>query len=319
VRILAIRLARFGDIVLLLPALTLLKERLPGCHLTFLTDVRWASLAALSTAVDEVITLDRVALRNDRFWRSGAKIWQLLSDLRRRKFDAVIDCHGFRETNLLAWWTGAPRRLGLRRFDQSFLAFCFNLPPVMEDKTVHVSEMFRRIVRHFAPSSTDTPEHPAFVIPADDLQWVNENLPDPPFAVLYVDAPVKERMWPLVRFAALANHLVTNLNVSVVVIGGLHPISTEFPEGIRVLSQLPVSRLAAAVASARLLVSNDTGPMHLGPLLGTPTVGIFSVGLPEHFRPTGIRDRYVQGNPIEKVEVDEVIRVVNEVWTMCGR
>jgi ADP-heptose:LPS heptosyltransferase len=319
VRILAIRLARFGDIVLLLPALTLIKTRLPDSHLTFLTDARWGPLAAMCPAIDEVMTIDRIGMRDGSLWRSAPKIWQLLRDLRRQRFDAVIDCHGFRETNLLTWWTRAPQRLGLRRFDQSFFPFCFNLPPVLEDKNLHVSEMFLRVARTFAPSSIEASTQPQLIIPEDELQWTKENLPAQPYAVMYVGAPVPERRWPLDRFAILADHFVAKLGASVVIVGGSGHLSGKFPPGVRVLTDLAIPRLAATIASARVLVSNDTGPMHLGPALEIPTVGIFSVGLPVHFRPTGVRDRYVRGNPIEEVDVEEVMRLASELWIASDR
>jgi ADP-heptose:LPS heptosyltransferase len=88
---------------------------------------------------------------------------------------------------------------------------------------------------------------------------------------------------------------------------------------VQIFSALSISRLAAVIASAGMMVSNDTGPMHLGPAFGVPTIGIFSVGIPTHFRPTGVRDRFVQGNPIEKVGVDEVVRAVDQVWSSIDR
>ena len=313
-RILAIRLARFGDIVLLLPALTLIKTRLPDSHLTFLTDDRWGPIAAMCPAIDEVMTIDRIHMRDGSLWHSASRIWRLLGDLRRQRFDAVIDCHGFRETNLLTWWTRAPQRLGLRRFDQSFLPFCFNLPSVLEDKNLHVSEMFLRLACTFAPSSVEAPTQPSLVIPKEELAWAKENLPAPTYALMFVDAPVPERRWPLDRFAALADHFVAKLGASVVIVGISEHISGKFPPGVPVLTDLTIPRLAATIASARMLVSNDTGPMHLGPALGIPTVAIFSVGLPVHFRPTGVLDRCVRGNPIEEVDVEEVMRVASELW-----
>src|SRR4030095_12692355 len=59
VRSLAIRFARFGDIVLLLPALNLLKARLPDSNLTFLTDSRWRDLAAMCPAIHQVFSSQR--------------------------------------------------------------------------------------------------------------------------------------------------------------------------------------------------------------------------------------------------------------------
>ena len=318
-RILAIRLARFGDIVLLLPAMTLLKARLPASHLTLLTDVRWAPLAAMCPAIDEVVTIDRIGMRDGSYWRAMPAICRLLADLRRRAFDATIDFHGFRETNLLAWCTGARQRLGLKRFDQSFFRFCFNLPPVLEDKSLHVSEVFLSIVRSFAPAALDASRKPLLAIPQDAANWVKENLRSAPFVVLYVDAPVKERIWPLDRFVTLADRIIADFRAAVVVVAGSGRTLPTFSAGVQVFSDLSIARLAAVIAAARMLVSNDTGPMHMGPALGTPTVGIFSVGVPTHFRPTGPWDRYVQGNPIERVEVTEVIGAINEVWTASDR
>ncbi|HLQ75831.1 MAG TPA: hypothetical protein VK210_00660, partial [Terriglobia bacterium] len=63
-----------------------------------------------------------------------------------------------------------------------------------------------------------------------------------------------------------------------------------------------------------LWISNDTGPLHLGPILGVPTLGLFSIGLSEHFRPTGTQDRFVQGDPIETIAVEKVIGSVEELW-----
>jgi ADP-heptose:LPS heptosyltransferase len=207
----------------------------------------------------------------------------------------------------------------LKRFDQSFFSFCFNLPPVLEDKSLHVSEVFLGMVRSFAPASVDGPLPPPLVIPQDAATWAKENLPPTPFVVLYVDAPVKERIWPLARFVSLADRIIASLHASVVVVADSGRVLPSFSAGVQVFSDLSISRLSAAIASARMLVSNDTGPMHLGPALGTPTVGIFSVGVPTHFRPTGTRDRYVQGNPIERIEVDEVIGAVNQVWAANDR
>jgi len=315
VKILAIRLARFGDIVLLLPALNALKAQMPGSSLTFLTDERWGDLASMCPAVDEVITMDRLGMRDGSTWGAVRGIWRMTQGLRRRKFDLAIDCHGFRETNLIAWRSGATRRLGLKRFDQSFLNFCFNLPPVKEDKSLHVSQMFLRLVQGIAPSaSLSAVTSPALVIPPAALAWAKENLPASPYAVLNIDAPVPERVWPEDRFAALAQQIVRDLGTSVVVISGSRRVSQNFGEGVRTLSGLSIPNLAATIGSARMLVSNDTGPMHLGPALRVPTLGLFSVGIPQHFCPTGPHDRIVYKNPIEQITVGEVVDAVKGLW-----
>jgi ADP-heptose:LPS heptosyltransferase len=272
-------------------------------------------------AIDDILSIDRIGMRDGRMAPAVAQIFRLVAELRRRKFDSAVDCHGFRETNLLSWLSGAPYRLGLKRFDQSFLGFCFNQPPVIEDKTLHASESFLRIAERLAPATIRTPasRDRTLVIPAEEERWAMDHLPPSPFVALFVDAPVPERVWPLNRFAALADYITNSLGGSVVVLGASGEVSRIFNDRVCVLSNLSIARLAAVIARAVLLVSNDTGPMHLGPALQIPTLGIFSVGLPEHFRPMGPRDRYVQGNPIETVSLREVIDAADQIWRTSGR
>jgi heptosyltransferase-2 len=263
-------------------------------------------------AIDDIITVDRIDMRDGPPWRAIGRIGKLMADVRRRRFDVALDCHGFRETSLLAWWTRAPQRWGLKRFDQPFLGLCFNRPPVLEDKSVHASQSFVRLVSSFVGLPEKVETLPPLVIPEEALGWAQRTLPRSSPVVLFVDAPVPARLWPLERFAALAEHIVGNLRTPVVMVAQ-RPQKLE-RQDVQVLSGLSIPRLAAVVARARLLVSNDTGPMHLGPALRIPTLGIFSVGIPTHFRPTGPLDQYVQGNPIDTIGVDTVAAIVDQIW-----
>jgi heptosyltransferase III len=319
VNILAIRLARFGDLVLLLPALTALKSGTPGSRITFLTDHRLAPLAEMCPAIDDIIAVNRIAMRDGGRLASLKSMRRLLRDVRQRRFDLAIDFHGFRETNILTWLSGSRKRLGLKRFDQSFLKFCFNLPPVLEDKTIHASEMFMRVVEQYRLDRS--PESPSMVVPETSQLWVNSSLGSRPFAGLYVDAPTSKRIWPSESFAALADYLVERCGLDVVVISGpegsplLQRIQdrSKFGKNIRGFSTLTIPQLAAVAQAAQIWISNDTGPMHLGPILGVPTLGLFSIGLPEHFRPMGPNDRFIRASPIERITVEEVIENVDKM------
>lgn len=320
-KVLAIRLARFGDTVLLLPALNRLKERLPGCHLTLLTDSRLESLARLSPAVDDVIAVDRVSMRDGGRLAALRGMFRLVGDIRRRRFDLVIDFHGFRETNLIALVSGARRRLGLRRFDQPFWKFCFNLPPVLEQKSLHAGAMFLKVVEALGSGESGA-LGPGLEVPEAGRRWSRERLGAEPYAVLYVDAPVPQRRWPTGGFAEVGDYLAEHSGLRTVIVSGQNPDlaaavvdSMKHREAAVVLSGLSVPQLAAVIQSADLLVANDTGPMHLGPAFGVPTVALFSVGLPEHFRPTGIRDEVVKENPIERILASDVVAAVDRIRT----
>lgn len=322
-KILAIRFARLGDVLLLLPALGSLKERFPNSRLVFLTGHRCAPIAEMCPFIDEVIAVDRLAMRDGPLLTALGSMNRLVREIRQRHFDIVIDFHSFRETNLLTWLSGAPIRIGMKRQGAAYWAFCFNQPPVAEDKRIHVSEMFQRIVEGVPSPQSRRPAAGT----GNLLLRIPEVRPKERTLVLYVDAPVPDRIWPPERFAAIADFAIERLNAEVVAVagsGGARLAATvqnasRYPEQIKVSSELTLPELAAVIASARLLVSNDTGPMHIGPAVGVLTLGLFSAGYPEHFRPIGAGDRYLRDNPIDKIEVADVIANVSEMWAIAGR
>jgi ADP-heptose:LPS heptosyltransferase len=346
VNILAIRFARLGDVVLLLPALSSLKRAFPESRLTLLTGHRCAPIADLCPAIDEVLAVNRVAIRDGPVSVAFRDIAGLVRDVRRRRFDLAIDFHSFRETNLLTWLSGAGVRIGMKRYNAPYLRFCFNRPPILEDKSLHVAEMFGKVVEGIPspsgrgqgeglkstqilqPSPRPLPEgegdlsNRQLVIPANLTQWADQISPNKLRLALYIDAPVSERIWPPERFAALADFAIERLGALPIVISGkqgqdlakrVQRVSRN-PDRVAVFTDISVPQMAALIASARLFVSNDTGPMHIGPAVAVRTLGLFSVGYPEHFRPIGPHDRFLRANPIEKIETKDVIAVVDEMW-----
>ena len=323
VKILAIRFARLGDVLLLLPALGSLKERFPDSQLTLLTGHRCAPIAEMCPFIDEVIAVDRIAMRDGSTWTALRSMNRLVRGIRRRHFDIVIDFHSFRETNLLTWLSRAPIRIGMKRHRAAYWGFCFNQPPVVEDKGIHVSEMFQRVVESVPPPA----QAHAFAAGQRNVVLRIPEVRQEDKLVLYVDAPVQDRIWPPERFAAVADFAIEKFNAEVVAVAGSGGTvlaakvcnASRHPGRITVFTELALPELAEVIASARLFVSNDTGPMHIGPAVGVPTLGLFSVGYPEHFRPLGRGDRYLRQNPIGRIEVEEVIANVSEMWAIAGR
>jgi heptosyltransferase-2 len=330
VKILAIRFARLGDVILLLPALVSLKEKFPTSELTFLTGHRCAPAAEMCPSIDHVLSVDRVAMRDGPVWRALCEMAVLVREVRSRQFDMVVDFHSFGETNLLAWLSNAPVRVALKRYQAPYLGFCFNHPPVLEDKGIHVAEMFQKVVNSLPVngSSFESVSSPS-VPPPQTLTFGKLSLvkANTPTLALFVGAPVPERIWPPERFAAVSDFAVEKLAASVIVISSKDRVdlaskvlsASRHPERLSMFTDLTLPELARVIASAHLLVSNDTGPMHIGPAVGVRTLGLFSVGYPEHFRPIGLEDRYLRGNPIEQIEVEDVVGAVEAMWATACR
>ena len=316
---------RLGDVVLLLPALAQLKAAFPQSRLTLLTDDRCAPLAKLCPALDEVIGVDRLQMRDGSAVAALKTMKMLVRDIRKRRFDLVIDFLSFRETNLLAWLSGAPYRLGMKRFDRAYLKFCFNMPPVAEDKQLHVAEMFQRIVASVTNGRKTTSSAP-LVLPDTVRNWATQSGPSGPFLAMYVGAPVVVRRWPAESFARVADFAIQELKTPVAVLAGPSEAAIarqvrelcRYPAEVSVFDDLSVVELAAIIGRCHLLLSNDTGSMHIGPLFGVPTLGLFSVGFPEHYRPLGPESRFVRANRIEEISTETVIRNLKDMWRNSG-
>jgi ADP-heptose:LPS heptosyltransferase len=211
--------------------------------------------------------------------------------------------------------------MGMKRYKAPYLKFCFNRPPVIEDKHLHVAEMFHKIVDGVSSASTWNGSHTGRTLGRLVVEKAKI-----PTLVLFVDAPVVERIWPPERFAQVADFAIEKLGAAVIVIS-----SSQSPKlakkvqnasrhagSLSLFTDLALQQLASVIASAHLFISNDTGPMHIGPATGVPTLGLFSVGYPEHFRPTGGEGRYLRANPIEGIQVSEVTKAAEEMWATAG-
>jgi heptosyltransferase-1 len=117
-RILCIRLSSRGDILLTFPAVAALRRRYPRAHIAFLTDSRYAELLQGSGSIDQVLLLDRLALKGGRPAGLRSLAGDVLRPLATGRWDAVIDFQSYTETALLGALTRAPVRVG-RRFKTS--------------------------------------------------------------------------------------------------------------------------------------------------------------------------------------------------------
>jgi ADP-heptose:LPS heptosyltransferase len=320
--------------VLLLGALRTLREAYPGARLTLMTGTPYAAAAGMCPFVDDVLAVDRHQMRDGSPFAAVRGIIRLASDLRNRRFDLVVDFHSFRETNLLSWVSGARLRIGMKRSDRAYLPFCFNLDPVLEDKSLHVAEMFRRVALGAArrdpamPGSADSEfTGGVLAIPPALSEEVRRRhlsgLEGRSVLAIYTGASVSARRWAPDGFAEVARYALESWGAGVVVLTGI----SEEEEGIgreivrlagagnvRLVTGLPIPELAALMAECRSLVANDSGPMHLGGAVGVPTLGIFSASLPVHYRPMGAGTAYVHEERMEDVHAGAVIGKLIPLW-----
>jgi len=109
--ILIIDFGQLGDVVMSLPALKAIRQRFPNARITVAAGKPAADIVRLSGYSNETLEVDRVALRDGPTLLSIGRIFKFVGQVRKAKFDFVIDLHSLSETNLLGFLSGAPQRL----------------------------------------------------------------------------------------------------------------------------------------------------------------------------------------------------------------
>jgi len=320
--ILVIDFGQLGDVILSLPALRAIRQRFPDARITVAVGKSGAAVVDLSGYANATLPVDRVGLRDGSKVLSLVRIAKLVKDVRRSKYDFVIDLHSLAETNMLGFFSGAETRLFARRPGRS-LDYLGNFsPPPPVDNNDPNRHLVDRYLDVLVPLGVkDSPRVPALEPRPGDNALVEEMLRKEKANAgalmlgLYVGAGHPSRRWPLARFAELAEWFARNDKVRTIVFTGpeehkmLKEIRSSFPRSALLFDGLSIPTLAAAMARLSVLVANDTGPMHLAAAVGTATVVLSDKSAPNCFLPLGEQHHVLRTHPIEALPVEEVYDV----------
>ncbi len=322
--ILVIDFGQLGDVVLSLPALRAIREKFPNARITVAVGKPGAEIVELSRYADSTLVVDRVGLRDGPKLVSIARIIKLVKQVRRSRFDFVIDLHSLSETNLLGFFSGAPKRLYSRRPGRSLNYLSnFHPRPPAEDNKKHSSARYLDVLQPLGVKG-------ASVVPRLDTRS-SDNLAvqkmlekekaaaGAPLVGLFPGAGHPGRRWPLERFAQLADFLARNEGARILVFAGpeegdlKRQMRNLFPASTIIFDKLTISQLASAQARLSVFVSNDTGPMHLAAAVGTSVVMLMDRPTPNSFVPLEEHHRVVYGSKVGELTVEEVYSVTCEV------
>jgi ADP-heptose:LPS heptosyltransferase len=337
--ILVVDFGQLGDVILSLPALGAIRRRFPRARVTVAVGGAAAAVVEMAGVADEALAVDRVALRDGPKHLSVWQIGKLVLDVRRRKFDFVVDLHSLSETNLLGFLSGAGQRLYARRPGRSldYLANFRPAPPV-EDRSKHAIDRYLDVV---APLGVgEVSRVPRLPVREEDGRAVEEMLRkalsggkirgrratagagDSPLVGIFPGAGHPSRRWPIERFAELAWMLERNDSVRSVLFAGpeerklVREALPKFPPSAVVLDRLTVPQLAAAAERLSVFVSNDTGPMHVAAAVGTPVVILMQHHPMFHcYIPPGERHRVVAARRIEEISADLAYTAARAAFT----
>jgi heptosyltransferase II len=297
-RLLLVRLSSLGDVVLSTSVLGSLREKMPGCHLTFLTRPRYADLFRHHPCLDEWIDAPDTLGGLADWVRFGAS-------LRDRRFDAMVDLH-YNWRTLAVSLGLAPIRV--RRWDRANLARRAIIRKRRTRPVPHVVERFHRATRPWTgklvhpPHVSGSPETWARAVrlleqlAPRDAEWMG---------VVPV-AHWATKRWPLERWAALCERWTGRPGRHAVVLFGPEDATLRArfaslqggSSAVHAVDGLELGVVAEILRRMAVVVAGDTGLMHLSAAVEAPTIALYGPTSPAFgVAPYGKRHRVVNLAP----------------------
>jgi lipopolysaccharide heptosyltransferase I len=331
-RILLVKLSSFGDVIHALPTLEALRAAFSKAHITWLVEAAYAPLLQDHPALDEVWPVPRVRLGQKVNKGEMVNLLRLMRRVRTARFDLVIDLQGLLKSAMWVALARSPRKVGYNRTrEMSYLALTERIPPY--DPEAHAVWRYLNVARYLGAS----PALPRFrlglnpILPDAACQSLNvganlmfaqtpgrtqgsplrkKNAVDDKFVsvhrerslvVLHPGARWASKIWPSASWASLANWLIREKGLNVVITGShadrelAAQITAQMREkALNLAGCTSLAELAGIMQKARLALTADTGPMHLAAALGTKVVAIFGPTAPGRSGPFGEGHRVVR-------------------------
>jgi len=295
--ILAVRLDNLGDVLMTQPALRALKRSLPQARLTLLTSSMGRGIARMLPEINEVMVFDVpwVKLKGQNIGEE--KVLRFVEDLKNRKFDAVIIFTNFSQTPFpaafLCYLAGIPRVLGYSR-ENPYQLINYWLPD--HEPFVPVAHGVQRqldLVRLIGATTKD--DRLCLAVPAEAKRAILERLNKEgfdhhkPWIVIHAGVSEPKRQYPLRNFAKVAELVTRDLGLGLVLTGNEEEkaavrqvAASARGKAVDFSGQLSLAELVALIGSAKLLISNNTGPVHIAAAVQTPVVDLYARTNPEH-------------------------------------
>jgi len=272
-RFLLVRLGSMGDVIHAIPAASALRDTFPEARIDWAIDPKWARLLEGNPDLTEVIAADR---------KSAGNVISTPRKMRAAKYTCAIDFQALYKSALLAFASGAPRRVGFQSSyaREGLASLCYTdcLNPRGPHKVEH-----NLTLAEFAGAKKSAPRFPIAIHAEDEERAARElaahSLTD--FYVLNPGGGWLSKCWPAERYGELHRTLAARYGWrGVVTFGpGEEDLAREVVQAAGDPGPVPIllglGPLMALMRRARFVVSADTGPLHLAAALDTPVVGLF--------------------------------------------
>ena len=298
-RILLVNITRLGDMLQATPTIAGIKAENPGCHITVLVEKQFEEVCKIIPNIDEIIGIDlnyvvrSIAREKDGIIDGYEYVTKMVEDLRAKNFDYCLNMSSSAYTALLLSLIGIKRNGGWTADDEGYRVIETEWARLFATSVFHQNRQYNslNLVDVFR-CSADVEEHPhkllIDVVPEatqhcekliEEARFTNTG----PLIAVQAGASQGKRQWSPAKFVKMIKYLTEQHNARVVLTGAQKERNIIDPivEGcsssnvISVAGKTSVPQLAALLKMCQVLVTGDTGPMHISVAVGTPVVSMF--------------------------------------------
>ena len=274
--ILVVRTDRIGDVLLTLPTIEALKLNFPNARIAMLLN---------SYTADLVEGIADVLIYSNSRGIAPKPFFEMLAELRRARFDAVIVAFPRFRVALLLWLAGIPVRVGT---GYRWYSFLFN-KKIFEHRKIaekHEAEYNLSLLKGVGCEVSSRPELKIVISEqerkkASDILQSMEVSGSDRVVLLHPGSGGSARDWRPDNFAILAAEL-KKLGFCVIISGGktethlVQSVMQKAGDGVKsFVSDLSLKEFAAFIQTAKLFVANSTGPLHIAAAVQTPVIGFY--------------------------------------------
>ncbi len=317
-RILLIKPSALGDVVHTIPVLVKLRARYPSARIDWLITPENADIVRCHPALSNVVLFARRDFsKRGRRWRALVAFFDLLKQIRRAKYDLVVDMHGQLRSAFFALVSGAHVRIGFDRPIKRVLTVSAehdlrNVPSHgwrgaregswiaythrVSIPTLDVHAIDRYLWVGPLLGFDDDPPDLTIHLSSDTVRNVEQLLeeqgvtPDMPLVILVPGTIWETKHWTIEGFAGVARHFLHD-GFAVALAGTMRDqercrqIAAAAPGACDLSGKTTPAELAALIRRAEVAVTNDSGSMHVAASLGKPMVSVFGPTNPVHIGP----------------------------------
>lgn len=313
-KILVLKPSALGDIICGLAVAQSIRDQCPEAEISWVVKKHFAEIVRRCPTVNgEVIVFD-----HQRNWRGLTALMRVLGTLRHRHYDAVLDFQGLMRTGLMTRAAKSPLKIGsVFAREGSRFAYHRVVPAPADGENAHAIE---KLLQFLPALDLQSELRSPIDIQGDSPDEIDSRLVDANPIVIVPNCGGTHKEWQ--GFPELTAGILDTIPKSVVVwdshVEWGDPVVTDLSRFINLTTQTSLLEMVELIRRARLVIANDSGPLHMAAAFGRPTLGLYGPTSPDRYGPYPLelaRNNALSApdGDLSRLECDTVLLKVQEI------